>query len=1127
MGNIFGTSQFRPSTTIIPPGPGNYGTLIGWNPAKVQHEPLLIQKPFVDSGIATSLLDYNGRPITSSQLTRSADDDASRFLQEALENLSDDHPAQAGQLFAQARQSLDNLGKFDDPLYIATAFGEAMWGDVNVDTLNALDRIRQQTEDPELLRNEAIIRATAYFRDGNVEAALKVISSLTTQDAPNDVRTATALMTQADLYSSIGVRSKNRKVREANFDKAFEILSNRVPSVIKRWPKDMDPTEASVQKESIAELYNQFIAFFREHGYVKFSKDLTRILTTEFTETNAAKTVVSAEGAGFVFARDGRLVPDDEISFSDRLVAAGLESIHHAHFDKQSHFWQVATLGGLAGMILRLVTSGQIDFPSAMQSMAVGATVAVGGAKVWMASSAPETKQAWKAGYTDKTPFGTFKVGSFELLKMLGTYAFFGGVLPGIGLLKDVKVLKYLTTNPSSHWGQIHGIGSFLGGLFSSTAFHSDKLGNSIGLYGFALGLDKFWENFSTTTVFGSSLKNGANFWTKLYNSILNFFGGALQLLHSEGLQGVLLNAADGMTSGGVVNSSLRAYEAVAGIYALATMVSPNLRTSLLRKSDKWTRRFEKSFFLGAYLLAGDMNLAFGVKSDLDAYTIPFLGILSQIRIHIMNGGRWNNANLSDLMRSTIIPSLYAGPGAQMLPDKHLMDKTNISHLFAGSMGAQVFLYPISLVHAALIGLNQVQWLKLKAVQSWREESVGNFGRIYFDWESFWGTAWSMVMQHVLLKPWISRTISEQVGTTSQKNSVMKLLQGAYADYEKHAKIEDPKENRMKNGDVNNLAKRQAVLMTSARALAAQYSNRERLTSLNKAISKLSPEDKMKLMPALYYVGNNTSLMSSPQRKHYRKMVFAPLMDPNTNPAAINEFLEDAKAVALDLSLAKRDMRHNLVLAIYAAKNGPHGENINKFFEQNPWLLEQYPMPEEAVPKNKNAVMWFFRNYIATPATKIMQDALIGGDIWKYWEFLQGGTLVQRSPFIFSLAFTAIRKPAPFPTDIRPAYYRKTIYSRLIDKKTPENEIKGFIYLLDNILLNKNPEFSHVKRNLILCAWAARDKVSALKEFFDRNPRIKEELSLPEGNPPQGWWETKKWFKQHLRGSTLSADGKI
>jgi hypothetical protein len=83
---------------------------------------------------------------------------------------------------------------------------------------------------------------------------------------------------------------------------------------------------------------------------------------------------------------------------------------------------------------------------------------------------------------------------------------------------------------------------------------------------------------------------------------------------------------------------------------------------------------------------------------------------------------------------------------------------------------------------------------------------------------------------------------------------------------------------------------------------------------------------------------------TNPEERYYR-MLYEELSREGKSGLTKEDmawYLDVLDAAARDLSGKQRDVRHNLLVATLAAREGPHGEAIQQFFAERDWVFDHY-----------------------------------------------------------------------------------------------------------------------------------------------------------------------------------------
>jgi len=1174
--NTINTGGFRPLVTTT------QTSRIGWSRSDVRNHSRIGDSPFSIEPIHSRIVGLSGKSLTSEVngsyptglVLRPGVDDPLPLINEANEAITAD-PEKAGELYQRARLALDELRYREGDLYVTAALGEARWSeDIDRGTFMALDRVREiAAHNKTLLRQESLLRATAYLRKNNETAALRILEEMTILgDTPNDVTTMMAMVAKADVCIAAGKRNSH-DAREKFFRRAYDVLLNpyELPHVLQGMEQEMQTdakTDLASIRETLAMVYvDSAMGFLEssESNYSKFTHDVLKYVFENFSDTATyAQIRADKEGPLSYFIEDGRLKDLSKLSAEELRKARLVEALHNSKFASNTDAAKVAVAGFAGGALvtylMKSITGQMADYNEIVQGGAVGSAALLGGVKGFMGYTSPEARQAGQTGYTKhKSPWGSIKVGTGEFLKLVGAYAFFGGILPGIGLFSQYtgpdafgKLQPYtgpdvLLTNAAGHWGQFRGAGSFLGSHIDALVTHGGSLGGYMWSYGITEGARLFWNDFSSHTVFGNSLKKGIEFWMRNFEHAFTDMPGDIY----RGLM-------DALSFRDAGDSVIKLWKGLAGAYALTMMIRPSLREGLINK-DKITasiggREFTINLNIGkilpyveflcfmpmAYWLARDINIATGVKKGLDAWGIPSLGALSQLRMHFVNGGRWSNIDGAKLMTSFLVQTLYAGTGAQMVSN---LSDGSAWDIYQNSMGVQLGLQLIAIPHARVTGANLWELLKIKGGQSFREESVGNWGRIFFGWATFGGTLWSVVSQ-LIMKPWIGSWRKEQTGTSQQRSVLKKLMRPRELNGE--AVAESGRDEA--HDEALKYAKRIGEIKQTARDLKSRALEEGKKWNYLNSLKKAAPEDRLRMFTALYYMHEVGSSLfpQNPGIKYFKDIVYETMTDPSTSADAVREFFKDLDAIQTDVNPLRFEFRYNLLVSAWSARRGCHTQSINRFFEERPHLHAKMRLKngkDKSIGVPWGWKFWWFRNHLQMKdqGPRNLEGSMMqAGLSTPYWGFMTGDTVVERAPFFTLLVMSVMKKDPPYPTNVLPKMYRN-LYRMLIDNniniRVSKRELEQFMADLKEIAYETDEARRHVRHNLLVTLWAAGQVGPYKKEidaFFDENrdhfakwykidPKMDEKLK----NPPSKFRgrKARRWFKNNMIGSDLKTDG--
>ncbi|MFH0798780.1 MAG: hypothetical protein V2A66_01220 [Pseudomonadota bacterium] len=921
---------FAPSVTF--PQLGTLQRLIGWNaPPPNVYAPLTGQPANVHlrsayaaasdgNELAQAIL--GPKLVVPSSFHRAAT--AEGFdLSSALALLMQGDVAAAGNAFRETRQTLDRDGALADAEYALCTLGEANWfAGADAATYGALDRVRNQAAqsgNSELLSHERLARANLVRRThGSAATALELLTANVTRlqdsggqtnikDPAERLIYLQSLMGRFDIHMQHAAE-RTRDARNAAYTRAIAELHE-----INYLLQEEGPGENRAQERFIAsELHAFAIRQMMAHGYSLRAREIAGDLFRLYPETLAAESMASAESPIAPLLDDkGRLRELRARGHWGAAVSAGLAEATHS---SGGDYWAISAVGALTAMAWGAL-AGHHDAPTLMQFSGAGATFASGARKLMNGFASPEAGQALATGYSIRTPLQTMGDSAARVGELGATYMIYGGAVPGLQSLAGVPVVGHLVTNASGNTAQLHGPGSAMAGLVSPALQQGSALWDLIGRSGFADGLSQFWKAFSGSTTFGS----GVSAFLGADHRFLSWVGGNP------------LNGVRGISPGSLeIKDLATVMEVGAGIWAGATMFSPELRNRAIASHPRLTRALELSLLPGAWLLATDFALSLGVAPK-DAWVIPGLAVGFQARDQLMSGIRPTGWDFSNFLRAPLLEVTYAGVGAQMLLGA--IRPHTFSESFGASMAIQIGLIPIGFAHALLLGFGQLRLWQNKALRSFSAETLGNFFRIMFGWSTWGGTLASMVCQTFIQCPWMTRVASEPVAGAS--------MRGDFRE-----KIAAPKADAAQK------------LLTQAAQAGTRWRFWMPLTGRT-LVEHLSPF----LAFAFTTRGKDEPFETRPEERYFM-MVSSMLAAGGKKavPAAdAAHYLNMLDQLAVDLEPGRRQARRGLLIATWAARSGPHGDAIRKFFGERDWLFDHYSISRDmgTPPPRWGRARWF------------------------------------------------------------------------------------------------------------------------------------------------------------------------
>lgn len=1042
------TAAVTPAQTAFLPG------IIGWNgtlPAAI--DPLIAQAPNVPL-----LYGADGNPIAVGGAGTSAPNDAPVYLPlsggpsllavpqasrgsailmpggspiqrvdgpyllaQADQEIAKGSFSRAGKLYQTAQKQFEHaLLPSDDPQYQAAVYGEALFGDdADAGTLKALERIRRRLEEREEAltasrrdlesRGEdasAIDRALSDLRGDQFSEAL-VRSSLTRRLGGSDQNSLRrglgdlewivasadttiprhrslvlqSYLSQVDINLQMGVQAKGEDRaawRKGHFDRARGLLGELRALVA--------GGASAAERDVVAGVHRYAMGVLRQERYVAWAKDV-------------------GEAHNAAFPDHAVELDDASLDFGARLGAAIKEGVQQARFPTAGSYWKHAAWGSVAAMgaMAAAGAAGVADvdgFRDLLNPAWIGALAAVGGMKAYHGATAEETRQAFQTGISDRTMGETFFAAMRRTGELAFTYSLFGGPLPFLGALGGP--LGYLVADAHGSVGQLHGPGSALAALMSYLTANAGQLAGAMADHGVGGGLDAFWQHYAQHDPLGNSLQRAWGVYERFVHYVVSgdlgydvgsWMEAKMAHPHPEDL--LILPKAMSLAWSGL------------------TMVRPDIRNALLRKHPGWLRGAELALLPGAWLMGADIGMALGVTPD-NAYRIAAVGIAKYIFFHMMLGGNgFKDLDAANMARNAIVVSMYAGIGGQMAPPA----LPTIPDKFLASMGIQLGLIPVGMLHFRLLDCPQFRWPLTNAWENkWKRSftvELANIVRLHLGYSHWLGTAAGEFLQ-ALLSPSMQKVAHEGTGGMSQRAAFISAnapkagagqalapAQAAEAVLQMNARKANGNKWWNRAGAAVGRAWRSPTAAAAAKDFrqgladaAASGEPAKDLPALAKAAYDLRSQAmkagrKVQLsqpFTANTLVGRLIMLFTLPftiankpepyatdaEEAYYHDTVYETLVRTGKRgltEAEAGQFLASLGIIAHDTHPQFRDVAHNLLVAAIAAQTGPHKEAITKFLDANSWALSYYGISRDLAPpegRRSKRIAWFGEHLIGS-----------------------------------------------------------------------------------------------------------------------------------------------------------------
>jgi hypothetical protein len=1152
------------------------GAFFGLNAPVLAHRPLLTQPAM---GQNSGLL-IDTRHIE-------ADEGFARAMQ-----LLPKQPEEAGRLFTKVRDERRNSARKKvsgpDPLFVEATFGSALWGNVTGQTFGDLRTIRKKAKcvgDIHTRAREMLIRAVAHSRSDDDESAIRVLKRLLAhpEKSRDDGIRVSALVMYANLLINRSMRYAG-DVRSEALCGLYKMMSEDLHAVIKRMQAR---GEGHAISGSLAKLYLFTAEFLLEQRRPLDAKEII---------TEARALFPGDEGIESVFRTDEQ--PEDDpkirkisplrqlfrrhhVDIMEHLAAGATEFLRSAQYDNNKQYWARAVGGALFGAStmtgLCVMFGEEPTLAGTMMATSLAATAFAAVGKIFRGAKAPETKQAFLTGYSDS--FFTQEA-MWEALKIVGTYAFFGGMLPLDGLLP--------TAIQATADGQIHGMGSLISHVAVNAGVRMQELISDISAFGLVDGASTFWGHWAQTSYFAESLNNG--FALPFNDPVEKIFSGTDWHRIPEWARTFSFdsigNAARSVMLGGVYG-----WMGLSGSYALASM-NPTAARWLDRNSPDYARWVA---FPGAFLATSAAMVASGVD-PLAAPVLVAFNYAIQHRHWVQNGGSWNILEKGELaklpvtkyMTAGAVQLLYIGPGNAIKPHiPSLAESASLGQYIwnniEGHCGMVGFLAALGVVHAWMTGMSVRQTVKAKYAKAWTYEIPANGLKLMLGWTSLAGNMVAQFIKELGFGAVVTNSFREAGGSPFQRDMVMGLIA------KQNAITRAPMSHRLGIGISADLIELRGEMIANAHRIHDDGVDAalrgEAYELLDTVLTSRPIADQLLVLTDAYFMDDDARVLLGPnmQKKWYTEIVYRGLTDPTTTPERITEFFNRLRIIAGDATPGLRHVRYNLIIATMRAMAGKyHGEQIEAFFSspEGAALVKSYgleKMLEEVkeIARGEGKQAW--RSYLQSlfrgkvrkwldkhtlardvepedefdvhPVDKFYNAAAVAGRRFKFSAPFSGHSVVENGATISSFLLSASQGDPAFQTTADHTFYAGTIFGILMTpaqergmttKKYVSDVIQPLLHIISENACKVGDSRKDVRHNLLVAVWLAsqgphgeiiRSWIVEQKHVFQANGIYGMLKADSEGDRlPRNLNQRrliKRWFGENLWDSDTSADGRI
>jgi hypothetical protein len=1171
--------------SFIPPSPvftpplvfSTYHPAIGRSLPIPANNPLLVQPAMnQDSGV-----------LINSRLEVKEEQDDAEFLKAV--NLINTDCEEAGRIFTDIRErrrdAHQKLVGTQDKLFVEAAFGSALWGKVTDQTFADLRQIRKKSKnlgDKETMFREMLIRSVAHSRICDNETAEGVLrrlldgQDLASGSSGEGARIATlrcyAMIMYLNLLMNQAVRYTGEE-RSKALDKIYFEMKPFMSNLIAEMKAAKEIPQGLMG--SLSKLYIFVAEFLLEQHRSLDAKEIVEEARALFPDTEAVGKVFNGE----TIAEDGPA--SHEISPLQQLMAretggtvfshfraAAVEFLLRAQFPNNKAFWKTAVAGAMLGAGLvsgtQIMGGHEAMFPDAMIGSSIGAVSAVGLGKTIYGVRAAETKQAFITGYSE----GSFTEALLkELMKLFGTYVFFGGIVPFADVLPDAIL--------AGDRGQFHGLGSAISYVVSSGASRLQELYTAVSNSGLLQGSADFWQNWVNTSYFAEAVNNGL---TLPFNDPIGriFSGTSWEQLPEWTRTFSFDDPVSAANSIGL--TMLYGYMGLSGLYATACM-NPKAKDFLDKSLPDW---FKWAALPGAFLATSAAMMISGVNW----YSAPPLVLWAYLIQHrhwvqgggtynIFRNGVWKTLPVAKYMTAGAVQLLYIGPGNAIKPHLPSLDAVGLGQYFWNSVEAHCgmvgFLAALGVFHAIFTGLNPIQTLKAKFAKAWTYEIAANVVKLMFGWTSFWGNIFGPALKEVGLGAPVTNVFREAGNSSIQHDMLMGIIgrQRTAMRLSAEAATNESLDGRLLELQQKMIAKAKKIKVDGVDAALKG----EAYGFLNVTLYEKGLPDQLIRLTDCYYLEDDRRLLLKPQleRDWYTKIVYRALTDPATPAEKVDEFLERLRVVASDVNPRLKNVRHNLIVAAMRAIAGKaHGERIELFFTEGAGksIVSAYGLEallEEArkIKRNEGQSAWMSwlwnsprrwinKHYMKPPMTPVDEfynAAAVAGRRFLFSAPFTGRSFVENGSPFTSFILSAMQGDPAFQTTADLSLYAGSLYGLLMApaKKermtTTDYRSKVIIPLLD--LIEKNAQKlgdnrRDVRHNLLVSVWLASQGPhgEVIREWMDKHKHLYQANGIygmlkhdeRVGRLPRRLNQKKlikQMFRQFLWDSDNSADGKI
>jgi tetratricopeptide (TPR) repeat protein len=572
-------------------------------------------------------------------------------------------------------------------------------------------------------------------------------------------------------------------------------------------------------------------------------------------------------------------------------------------------------------------SSGDASAGEMLAAAGAGAAITDGAIRFANGASSPRTKEAVDLGLNDIPVTQAFRHAAGFAASALLPYALMGGSIPGLGALDSVPVIGGIiepSVGSELAAGSIYGPGALVTGAIDTTFGEVTAIADAFRQGG-AVDAAASYAGRLGDSHLGSTL-------VAAYSTYRDAIGSALDgTLFSH-----IASSAKSAMSSDAANIAFNSYKASAlGYYALARL-SPKFRENM-----NW---LGPAFVPGGLFLAADMGAALGAFPGYvdigPLHNVPMnlvgtaaVGAGYQVLGQTLIGNKglkelqWYN-----LIGCGLIINGYVGVSNNFNP---AVESSTFGQMFAESIGRQIGMLPIIAAHGAMLMVDPRRFAENKVARLLFYDHFGNVSRIALGqllgagWSGFVPVLAGVSIGFFFTNSMLGRTFNDLAGSRPAALSFAAMLKNAKG-------VAD-----------------EGVMRAMERSL-------RRLPAAPQ-LTKMSPETLTLPFRAFYHSirGRKLAGYMLPEQKTYAMISDLLMGEPGSGGLTGTQVETLISATEKFLGRPEdADVARGLTYVLAASRNGPHGQRIEAFLNNNRDVHARLrierdvkPLPAERGPK--------------------------------------------------------------------------------------------------------------------------------------------------------------------------------